>query len=339
MVLVSILGDFHSSILPIFYNFKDDITKHILIHDDFKRDVTKAKELLQGLERFKQKYNYTFELIEYTLDEDSYEDIDKCSLNHNLMSKGAQFLAYDMYENDYNVLNTKNLTKYKILNNLNIEDHFLLKGYYTEAKEFKEFANTHEKIIKSIFEEQYEQFDSYVKLPRGRYKTVNHLPNGSIKRSFISLGLKDLDAHNSLLTGGLFEYYIYNLLKDLDYDDIEVGMIVSREYNHEKVPNEFDILIMKNNHLHTIECKYRNNVDMNELIYKYTALTNVVDEDGTTIIILKNPIHYENTDTYNKGSFTPLRRAALNNITFKGGVHLNSKLFSMYIKCLLDLRG
>jgi len=365
MILVSILGDFSSSILPLFYNFKDKTTKHILVYDDFKRDVTKAKEIAKGLERFKQKYSYNFELIEYTLDEDSSDEINKCSefiasqtknqndiyinttdgfstlttlLNHNLMSDGVQFLAYDMFDNEYNLLNNKSLRKHKLQHNLNIQDHFLLKGYSTKHKEFKEFAHRHEKTIITLFEEYHHEFDSYTKLSRKKYKKVTNLPHGKIKKAFVSMGLEDMDAHNALLTGGLFEYYIYNLLKDLDYDDIEVGLVVSREINSSNVPNEFDILIMKNNHLHNIECKYRKMVNMNELIYKYTALSNIVDEDGTTIIILKNPIDYEKTNIYDGQAFTPLKRAALNNIVFKGGVHLNSKLFSIYIKSLLQLR-
>jgi len=38
MVLVSILGDFHSSILPIFFEFKHKLTHHIILHDDSKYD-------------------------------------------------------------------------------------------------------------------------------------------------------------------------------------------------------------------------------------------------------------------------------------------------------------
>lgn len=361
MVLVSVLGDFHSSILPIIYNFKDDISTHILIYDDFKRDVAKANEIKKGIKRFKKKYAYDYTLLEYIVNEDSYEALNDCSkfilsnskfpedifinttdgfstlttvLNHKLFDLGVNFLAYDMYDNEYNILNNESLTKYKLENNLNIQDHFLLKGYETEAKEFKSFAHTHEDTIKLIFEKYHDKFNKYVKLPREDKKLVINLPDGKIKELFIKLGLKDLPAHDALLTGGLFEYYIYNLLKDLEYDDIEVGLIVNRMSDESKVPNEFDILIMKNNHLHTIECKYRQYVNKNDLIYKYTALSNIIDEDGKTIIILKNPISIEENN-----SLASLKRASLSGITFKGGVHLNPKLFSTYIKVLLELRG
>jgi len=125
MILVSILGDFHSSILPIFYNFKDQITKHILVYDDSKRDMQNAKSISKGIKKFIKKNNYSFLELNYRLDEDSKEALDRCAkyiltlsaipediyinttdgystlttiLNHKLFKHGVNFLAYDMYE-------------------------------------------------------------------------------------------------------------------------------------------------------------------------------------------------------------------------------------------------
>ena len=52
MTLVSILGDFHSSILPILYEFKKEITKHIIVYDDAKCDVKKAGRIIRGQRAF-----------------------------------------------------------------------------------------------------------------------------------------------------------------------------------------------------------------------------------------------------------------------------------------------
>ena len=38
MTLVSIVGDFYSNVLPIFYHFKDDIKNYIIIYDDYRQD-------------------------------------------------------------------------------------------------------------------------------------------------------------------------------------------------------------------------------------------------------------------------------------------------------------
>ncbi len=56
MLLVSILGDFHSSIMPIFYEFKELITKHILIHDNSQYDIKQLSKILKGREFFLLHY-------------------------------------------------------------------------------------------------------------------------------------------------------------------------------------------------------------------------------------------------------------------------------------------
>ena len=84
MVLVSILGDFHSSILPIFYEFKEKITKHILIHDDSEHDIKQLAKILKGQEFFLTNYetqngrNLEFEILPIKVKEDSFESIQQC---------------------------------------------------------------------------------------------------------------------------------------------------------------------------------------------------------------------------------------------------------------------
>jgi hypothetical protein len=52
MTLISIIGDFHSSILPISYNFKEQMDKHIIVYDDAKCDVKNARISKSGKKRF-----------------------------------------------------------------------------------------------------------------------------------------------------------------------------------------------------------------------------------------------------------------------------------------------
>lgn len=56
------------------------------------------------------------------------------------------------------------------------------------------------------------------------------------------------------LTGGWFEEYVYNTLRNIyDFEDDEIGigyLLIKKE-----VPNEFDVLFIYNNKLFTIECK------------------------------------------------------------------------------------
>jgi hypothetical protein len=48
MTLVSILGDFHSSIFPISFKLKEKMTRHIIVYNNAKCDVEKAGHYLEG---------------------------------------------------------------------------------------------------------------------------------------------------------------------------------------------------------------------------------------------------------------------------------------------------
>lgn len=364
MVLVSILGDFHSSILPILFNFKDKITRHILVYDDFKRDVKRAREIKQGLVAFKKEYNYTFKSDEYIVDEDSKEALESCAkfiiakskkphniyinttdgfstlttLLHSLLySKGVNFIAYDMFDNEFNVLNLNGITKNRIENNLNIGDHFMLKGYKTRKKDLrnlKDFANTHELAIRQIFERHHDMYSNFLSLSYDECADVKSIPESmsKLKSIFIKLGLGKCKKNDSLLTGGLFELYIYNIVKDLDYDDIDIGLVVEKIYDGVIVTNEFDILIMKDNHLHMIECKFKNRLDKEALVYKYIALSNIIDEDGTMIIVTKN------RGTNKSKNISPVeKRGRLSNITFLHSAHKDPNNFRNQVQHLFGL--
>jgi len=77
MTLVTIIGDFHSSILPIYYQFKDNIRTHIIIYDDFKSDIEEANNILIGIKKFNKKYNLNINTYSHIIDEDSYKALEK----------------------------------------------------------------------------------------------------------------------------------------------------------------------------------------------------------------------------------------------------------------------
>lgn len=365
MVLVSIVGDFDSSILPIFYEFRDKIKKHILVYDDSKCDVLKAKGIKKGLSTFKKKYSYAFELDEFLIDEDSLEDISRACkfmlkeckdpkaifinttdglssvsaiLNYRLIKKGVNFISYDRYDNHYNLLNKESLKKLNIKESLNIRDHFMLKGYGVEGSNIASFAKKYPKQIREIFEKHSDKYDSFTKLPAGQ-KRVKELSNEyrKLKDIFIQMGQKDRYIKDPMLTGMLFESYIYNLLSNLDFDDIELGLKISRKYKNSKIINEFDILIMKENHLHMIECKYKNNIKLEDLIYKYIALSEIIDEDGKMIIVTKKPHNYNSRIDNHENEGRVYKRAKLSDITMMGAVHQDSAKFILNVKGVFNI--
>ena len=50
--------------------------------------------------------------------------------------------------------------------------------------------------------------------------------------------------------------------------------------------NEFDILMMKDNHLHVIECKLRKSVLGEDYVYKLDSVIDYLDDDGKGMILV-----------------------------------------------------
>ncbi|MBL0708444.1 MAG: DUF1887 family protein [Sulfurimonas sp.] len=368
MTLVSILGDFHSSILPIFYDYKDRLNTHLLVYDDSKKDVQNAKNVNNGIKKFIKKNNSSLVGLNYKLDEDSIEALDRCAqyiltlsdnpsdiyinttdgyatlttiLNNKLFNKGVNFIAYDMFDNQYNILNSSGLTTKNIEKNMNIVDHFLLKGYKVEKSSLKVFAEKNAKNIKKIFEKMSEKYDDFTKLDSYIYPTIDDLRG---RYEHIKQIILEMDSSFSvqpvkhpLFTGTLFECYIYLVVKEMEFDDIEIGMEISRKYKNSYIKNEFDILIMKDNHLHMIECKFKNFIKLDELVYKYIALASTIDEDGKMAIVTKKPPLYNEEIDLHEAKGLTYKRGKLSNIYFYGNVHKNKTKFQKEIKELFNI--
>jgi len=368
MILVSILGDFHSSVLPIFYDYKDKLKKHLLVYDDSKKDVQNAKSVNKGIKKFIKMSNSSLIGLNYKLDEDSIEALNRCAeyiltlsenpkdiyinttdgystlttiLNNNLFDKGVNFIAYDMFDNQYNILNKSGLVTKNIQQNMNIVDHFLLKGYKIEKSTLKDFAEENSKNIKKIFEKMSEKYDDFTKIDPASYPTIADLrgKNEHIKQIILEMdnSFSTLSVKNSLFTGTLFECYVYLQVKDMDFDDIEIGMEIFRKYKNSSIRNEFDILIMKDNHLHMIECKFRNFLKFDELVYKYIALSNTIDEDGKMAIVTKKQPKYDEEIDLHEDKGLTYKRGRLSNIYFYGNVHNNKTKFQKEIKTLFNI--
>ncbi|MBR3566197.1 MAG: DUF1887 family protein [Paludibacteraceae bacterium] len=150
------------------------------------------------------------------------------------------------------------------------------------------------------------------------------------------------------LTGGWFEEWVKQHIEkelNLSYNYISGGIkinsdnprskwkndiasIIGQEPDKEKVPNEMDVVIMKDNTLYTIECKSslistENNADgqknkniLNETIFKSDSLQQLFGLRPQTIIMTLTDIKAEiEKDTNQKGRFeNSLNRANVSNI-------------------------
>ena len=306
MVLVSILGDFHSSILPIFYEFKEQIAKHILIYDDSEHDTKQLKKILKGQDFFLANYEtqdgrkLNFEILPIKVKEDSFESIQECYkeiiqqskdpkniflnstdgltsitlvLTNQLLELGSNIIVYDRYANTYNLHSKNSMSKHKVGKIIDIKNHFRLKGYDLISFTNRFTLERRKPLIKEITQNlsQFKNFaNTYTRTEssKGFYKGLIQ-QMGENKEQFVK--------------GSIFEEYIYWLIKDnFDVDDIMTGVIVQFDKD---VNNEIDILIMKDNHLHTIECKFTDNFKTSEYLYKTDSIINYIDDDSKGMIL------------------------------------------------------
>lgn len=324
MTLVSIIGDFPSNVLPVFYHFRNDIKNHIIAYDDYKHDIEHAKNITNGTENFIQKYNLNIKTFTKQIDEDNvsqlknlsnyirkFADEDSVIINitdglanihytliNELKENSVQFLSYDRYDNTYSLLHVNTVSQPIRAQTMSISDHFLLKD--TKVTSEGKLENNQEKLedIKLLFE-QY---------------------NGDKDRFLFHHDSRFINKKTPV--GFLYEKYIANLLQPLAYDDMAVGVKVLDHYEKGGYDNEFDILVMKNNHLHMIECKAwdeNKQATVSSFIYKLDSIRTTLDNDAIMLYLSRDPIYDPFMDcTIPMSSTSPYFRARAKRVYLRG---------------------
>ncbi len=349
MVLVSIIGDFYSSVLPVFYEFKESITKHIIIYDNFKNDTIAANKIINGTRNFNKRHNLNIQTIPRKIDEDSYRAINEAikyvanevndpkELYINItdglaniglffseffLPKGAKVLTYDRFDNEYNLLSSSTMHKYTIKNSMPIKEHLMLKDIEILSMQDTRFAHENEEKIAKYFE----RYEGDGKMYAQEFGTNDELLN---RRS-----------------GELYEYYIYNLVRRLNVDDIAVGVKIKDRYGMLDFENELDIIIQKNNHMHTIECKYIKNFSptsahareqgVGDILYKLDSVRQSLDEDAN-VFIVTNSEHYDDSSQPVKELNTLHKRSLVKKVFLRGSPVAHTRQFIKDVDRLFGL--
>ncbi|MDR1452138.1 MAG: DUF1887 family protein [Helicobacteraceae bacterium] len=347
MVLVSLLGDFDSSVLPVFFEYKYEITLHVLAYNANERDDKNAVRIVRGLNALRAKYRLKCTLREMRLERNDIQSIIKLAssisrfappdhlfinvsdgeadmailLSKELLDIGATLLIYGRYSNNLSILTLNGMEKTSLKRNMNIDDHVISKGYQIVESKSKNELERRKPFTREIGE-NFALFQKYRKrIMEG--KSVDEELYGAIIRPLYQIGAADRRGkplNINYILGELFEEQVYHLVSRLNFDDVMSGAKIRYEtINGVTVQNEFDVLMIKNNHLYIIECKFRDRVDGENLIYKYDALLEQMDADGKVMII--NVASTESKEALRRGKRIhknfergALSRAQLNNI-------------------------
>ena len=191
MTLISILGDFHSSILPITYEFKREITNHVIVYDDATADKEKLKNIQHGQKAFFEtlppESKLRFDVSTMQINEDSHESISRCFdrililesdpkeiylnttdglssiaivLSSKLLAAGGKVISFDRYDNTYNLHMKESMTHHHIRHNMDVQSHLLMKGYEIVKTSSKEGLAERREVVLKLTENlpAYKQF-------------------------------------------------------------------------------------------------------------------------------------------------------------------------------------
>ncbi|MBV5278481.1 MAG: hypothetical protein J0647_05525 [Campylobacteraceae bacterium] len=313
MTLISIIGEFDTSLLNIINEFKERLDKVILVFDSSTASQKNMSHHTKMLEHFRQKYKLHFEIVcEHIIDEDNYLKIDAIleiakqfsdvyfDISHSLGSTAAyigskidnidiKLLAFNAYENEYNLISKEGFSNHKMEYKLGVIDYLESFGYTVKLKKDIPWIDKHKENIYKIFS----HYNDYMAIRKSL--TLNGHPKNTLVPVFEELGLFNTDGNikeKGYLEGGLFEDYIYLIIKELGFDDVLIGAEIIFSNNGidgSLVNNEFDILAFKNNRLYLFECKFTQSFTFNDLVYKYMALKEYIKNDSKGIIITYNP--------------------------------------------------
>ena len=357
MILISLLGKYDSAIFPILFEFKNQISKHIIIHDDSRYETKKVQKILLSQEKFKEFLSLNFQIHTIKIDEDSYDDIIDCYeqilklsnhkyeniyfngtgglasstiiLSNKLLENGSYFIAYDIFDNGYNLVSKNSMKKKIIKENKDIYTHFLLKGYEISTSGNKIEAFKRKSTVFKLCENlsSLQEFATQI-----QNKSHNQIKGFSNIKELLSKIDKLED--KMYIQGTIFEEYLYWLIQD-NFDFDQVMFNVKVEFSNQLF-NEFDILMIKDNHLHVIECKLRKSVPGEQYIYKLDSVIDYLDDDGKGMIVVIGGENNRHTSSGNaKKSFTNGSLMRANSANIK--IH-HSKVFNKN-KFLEDVRN
>ncbi len=354
MTLLSIVGEDISRIIPVLYAYKDQIKHHVLLCDDDPSNHERAKTLQKGMQNFSAKHSLGWYIKIITTDEDSASDINEVAkkqfdtgnelwlnatdgypaitilLTRLIHQEGGKVLSYDHFDNDLHIIEPDgSMTCEQLDAKMDLESYMLLLNYNIVDQKKKADLMPRKQAITALYKKE----SNYRKVREALIYPQTSRHDLSMQKETLQileeLGIVDSDyrfitSQRKALEGDLLEEYLFWLCEALHPDDISMAVIIDFD-SHGKEPdeskriyNEFDILLMQNNRLFTIECKNKKNMEGLEFIYKYDALIDYFGKASKAIIANISNHHKESyigmKQSKNFG-YSTLRRARLSGIS------------------------
>ena len=381
MTLLSIVGEDISRIIPVLYAYKDQIKQHILLCDDDPSNHERAKTLQKGMQKFSAKHSLGWYTKIITTNEDSASDIKTTAqkqfndntelwlnatdgypaitilLSDLVRKEGGKVLSYDHFDNDLHIIEPDgSMVTEQLASKIDIESYLTMLDYAIRSKQTKSDLSARKNHIFELYKKE-----SLFKKVRNALvaKSLGHPNNfdlsmsGDMLETLYNLKIVDkkyklIPSQQKMLQGDLFEEYVFWLCEELNPDDILMGVKIDFDdkkqepEDQKRVMNEFDILIMHNNRIYTVECKFSKNLEGLEFVYKYDAIIDYFGKASKAIIanISSKPKEtYMNTKSSSNFRHSTLRRARLAGVSIYHETQINVIKFQNLVRNFFHIRS
>ncbi len=353
MTLLSIVGEDISRIIPVLYAYKDKIKQHVLLCDDDPSNYDRAKILQKGMHTFSDKNSLDWYIKIITTNEDSALDINTVAkkqfnneselwlnatdgypamtiiLTRLIHNEGGKVLSYDHFDNDLHIIEPNgSMNTSKLDSHIDIDSYLTLLDYNIVSKQTKTQLQSRKKHIFSLYKNEslFKKVRKTIIDKHFGYKNnfnlsmVEDMLQILYKLKILDKNYKLIPSQQKVLQGDLFEEYIFWLCEELNPDDILMGVKIDFDdkniepKDQYRVMNEFDILLIHNNRIFTVECKFSQNLEGLEMIYKYDAIIDYFGKSSKAIIAnisSKSKESYMGTKVSSNFQHSTLRRARL----------------------------
>ncbi len=381
MVLLTIIGEDISRGIPLFFSFRRDKIEHLLLCDDAPENVRRARQLERGLKRFVVATGAEWLVDVVQVDEDygaSIRSAARTAIKHDrqivlnisdttaplsamlsaiIREHGGIVISYDPYDNDLHLIDSDGrLETRQITDRIDIESYLTLLDYRirTSASMSEVFARRD--VVTQLFaaESDFAQTRNHLLRQFFKQPLKGERLQSHILELLRQIGVVDrfdrlIASQQKVLMGDLFEERLWALVRELEPDDLMLGVQIDfDDPQSEPIPgyrvlNEFDLLIAHRNRLFVIEAKYSDNLNGAEVVYKYDAILDHLGSATKAIIAnvsSKRPKE-PYLDTYASKNFTrsALRRARMAGMAIYHDDHLDPARFQKLVSSFFHIGG
>jgi len=323
LTLLSIVGDDISRIVPLLYAYKDQIKQHVLLCDDDPSNYERAKTLQKGMQKFSARHHLGWYTKIISTNEDSATAIKEVAqkqftnntelwlnatdgypaitilLSDLVRKEGGKILSYDHFDNDLHTIEPDgSMTTEKLSSKIDLESYVTLLNYRIFTKTEKSDIISRKKSVLELYKKESlfkKVRQALVATSLGQANSFDLSMSKDMLGTLKTLGIVDnnldlIPSQQKVLQGDLYEEYVFWLCESLNPDDILMGVRIDFDDENKepqsdrRVKNEFDILMMHNNRLFTVECKFSKHLEGLEFIYKYDAIIDYFGKASKAII-------------------------------------------------------